>query len=70
MPEFTHLHLHTEHCLLDGACGVKTLFERVSKIGQIVVAMADHSDIYGWLPSESLSKLGELEEGLNWVGLV
>src|SRR2546423_1426450 len=30
MPEFTHLHLHTEYSLLDGACDVKKLCERVS----------------------------------------
>jgi DNA polymerase-3 subunit alpha len=47
MPEFTHLHLHTEYSLLDGACDVKKLVDRVSKLGQKAVAMTDHGNIYG-----------------------
>src|ERR1700758_1837418 len=47
MPEFTHLHLHTEYSLLDGACDVKKLCERVSRLGQKAVAMTDHGNIYG-----------------------
>jgi len=47
MAEFTHLHLHTEYSLLDGACDVKKLVDRVAKIGQKSVAMTDHGNIYG-----------------------
>jgi DNA polymerase-3 subunit alpha len=47
MAEFTHLHLHTEYSLLDGACDVKKLVDRVSKLGQKAVAMTDHGNIYG-----------------------
>jgi DNA polymerase-3 subunit alpha len=47
MPEFTHLHLHTDYSLLDGACDVDKLVERVSSIGQKSVAMTDHGNIYG-----------------------
>jgi DNA polymerase-3 subunit alpha len=47
MPEFTHLHLHTEYSLLDGACDVKKLVDRVASIGQTSVAMTDHGNIYG-----------------------
>src|SRR5580698_7826224 len=47
MAEFTHLHLHTEYSLLDGACDVKKLCQRVSKLGQKAVAMTDHGNIYG-----------------------
>jgi len=47
MSEFTHLHLHTEYSLLDGACDVKKLCERVAKLGQKSVAMTDHGNIYG-----------------------
>jgi hypothetical protein len=31
--EFTHLHLHTEYSLLDGACDVTKLVERVTDAG-------------------------------------
>ncbi len=47
MAEFTHLHLHTEYSLLDGACDVKKLIERVASLGQKSVAMTDHGNIYG-----------------------
>jgi DNA polymerase-3 subunit alpha len=40
MAEFTHLHLHTDYSLLDGACDV-------SSIGQKAVAITDHGNIYG-----------------------
>ena len=47
MAEFTHLHLHTEYSLLDGACDLTKLMERVSALGQKSVAMTDHGNIYG-----------------------
>ena len=47
MSEFTHLHLHTEYSLLDGACDVYKLVDRVAAIGQKAVAMTDHGNIYG-----------------------
>ncbi|MFZ1084226.1 MAG: DNA polymerase III subunit alpha [Terracidiphilus sp.] len=47
MSEFTHLHLHTEYSLLDGACDVQKLVDRVAALGQRSVAMTDHGNIYG-----------------------
>jgi DNA polymerase-3 subunit alpha len=47
MSEFTHLHLHTEYSLLDGACDLTKLVERVATLGQRSVAMTDHGNIYG-----------------------
>jgi DNA polymerase-3 subunit alpha len=47
MAEFTHLHLHTDYSLLDGACDVEKLVQRVSDIGQKAVAITDHGNIYG-----------------------
>ena len=37
--EFTHLHLHTDYSLLDGACDVDKLVKHVKKLGQTSVAM-------------------------------
>ncbi len=45
--QFTHLHLHTDYSLLDGACDVDKLMKHVAKIGQKAVAMTDHGNIYG-----------------------
>ena len=47
MADFTHLHLHTEYSLLDGACDVTKLVDRVAALGQKSVAMTDHGNIYG-----------------------
>jgi DNA polymerase-3 subunit alpha len=47
MAEFTHLHLHTEYSLLDGACDIQKLINRVAELGQKSVAMTDHGNIYG-----------------------
>src|ERR1700723_3254684 len=45
--EFTHLHLHTDYSLLDGACDVDKLAGHLSKIGQTAAAMTDHGTIFG-----------------------
>jgi DNA polymerase-3 subunit alpha len=47
MTEFTHLHLHTDYSLLDGACDLTKLVDRVAALGQKSVAMTDHGNIYG-----------------------
>ena len=47
MAEFTHLHLHTDYSLLDGACDVEKLVKHVNGMGQKAVAMTDHGNIYG-----------------------
>ena len=44
---FTHLHLHTEYSLLDGACRIEKLVERVKELGQTAVAITDHGVMYG-----------------------
>ncbi len=44
---FVHLHLHTEYSLLDGACRISELVERVKALGQTAVAITDHGVMYG-----------------------
>lgn len=44
---FVHLHLHTEFSLLDGACRIRKLVERVKDLGQEAVAITDHGCMYG-----------------------
>ena len=39
--------MHTEYSLLDGACDLTKLMERVAAVGQKSVAMTDHGNIYG-----------------------
>ena len=47
MSEFVHLHVHTQFSLLDGACRIDGLFERVKALGQMAVAITDHGVMYG-----------------------
>ncbi len=44
---FTHLHLHTEYSLLDGACRIPKLVERVKALGMDACAITDHGVMYG-----------------------
>jgi DNA polymerase-3 subunit alpha len=45
--KFTHLHLHTEYSLLDGANKIKVLAKRVKELGMDAVAMTDHGNMFG-----------------------
>ncbi len=47
MPNFTHLHLHTEYSLLDGANKIKDLAKKVKALGMNAVAMTDHGNMFG-----------------------
>ena len=47
MSQFVHLHLHTDYSMLDGACDVEKLCQRVSELGMPAVAMTDHGNIFG-----------------------
>ena len=47
MSQFVHLHLHTDYSLLDGACDVEKLCQRVKEMGMPAVAMTDHGNIFG-----------------------
>ena len=44
---FTHLHLHTEYSLLDGACRIPRLVQRVKALGMDSCAITDHGVMYG-----------------------
>jgi DNA polymerase-3 subunit alpha len=47
MTEFTHLHLHTEYSLLDGACRIGEVVSRAAEMGQKSLAITDHGVLYG-----------------------
>lgn len=44
---FVHLHVHTEYSLLDGACRINGIMDRVKELGQNAVAITDHGVMYG-----------------------
>ena len=45
--QFTHLHVHTEYSLLDGACRIDRLFDHIKAMGQTACAITDHGVMYG-----------------------
>ncbi len=45
--EFVHLHLHTDYSMLDGACKIERLVDRVRELKMPAVAMTDHGNIFG-----------------------
>lgn len=47
MARFTHLHVHTEYSLLDGACRIHELCQTASQMGMEALAITDHGAMYG-----------------------
>lgn len=47
MPNFTHLHVHTQYSILDGASGVKELLKRAKELEMTALAITDHGNMYG-----------------------
>ena len=47
MPDFVHLHLHSEYSLLDGAARIKEIPKRAAECGHTAVALTDHGNMYG-----------------------
>ena len=47
MVPFAHLHVHSEYSLLDGACRIEKLVDRVAELGQTSCALTDHGVMYG-----------------------
>ncbi|AKT40831.1 DNA polymerase III subunit alpha [Chondromyces crocatus] len=45
--EFTHLHVHSQYSLLDGALKVKDLAAQAKKLGMKAVALTDHGNMFG-----------------------
>ena len=44
---FVHLHVHSEYSLLDGACRIGAMMDRVKELGQDAIAITDHGVMYG-----------------------
>ncbi|MGE7389285.1 DNA polymerase III subunit alpha [Streptomyces sp. NPDC004126] len=44
---FTHLHVHTQYSLLDGAARLKDMFSACNEMGMTHIAMSDHGNLHG-----------------------
>lgn len=47
MPDFVHLHLHTEYSLLDGLATIPLVIKKAASLGMPAIAMTDHGNMYG-----------------------
>jgi len=47
MPEYVHLHCHTQFSLLDGASSIGDMMEKAARDGQKGVALTDHGNMFG-----------------------
>ena len=47
MAEFTHLHVHTQYSILDGAAAIKKLLARAKELGMTSLAITDHGNMFG-----------------------
>ena len=47
MPDFVHLHVHTQYSILDGAAAIKPLIKRAKTLGMNAIAITDHGNMYG-----------------------
>ncbi len=47
MPDFCHLHCHTQYSLLDGASEIGAMMDKAAADGQKGVALTDHGNMFG-----------------------
>ncbi len=47
MPDFSHLHVHTQFSLLDGAADISRLFKKAKADGMKAMAITDHGNMFG-----------------------
>ena len=45
--KFSHLHVHTQYSLLDGAASIKNLYKKAIKDGMPALAISDHGNMFG-----------------------
>src|ERR687892_451451 len=46
MTDFVHLHLHSEYSLLDGACRIEELLDKVVQLGMPGAAITEHGNMF------------------------
>jgi DNA polymerase-3 subunit alpha len=49
VPDFVHLHVHTDFSLLDGAASCKQLADKARELGMKSLAITDHGNMFGVL---------------------
>lgn len=47
MPQFSHLHVHSQYSLLDGAASISSLYKKAESDGMKALALTDHGNMFG-----------------------
>lgn len=47
MPNFVHLHNHSEYSLLDGLSKIEPMVQKAKELGMTAIAITDHGNLYG-----------------------
>ena len=53
---YTHLHVHTDYSILDGACRIDRLIAKVNEYGMKACAITDHANLFGAMAFTSAAK--------------
>jgi DNA polymerase-3 subunit alpha len=61
MPNFVHLHVHTEYSLLDGLQKIKKIVPAVKDMGMNACAVTDHGNMYGAIEFYKACKKNEIK---------
>ncbi len=64
MTDFTHLHVHTQYSILDGASDINVLMNKVRQYGMKAISITDHGNMFGVLDFLKASK--EIKEKFDY----
>ncbi len=67
--QFTHLHVHTQYSLLDGASKIDLLLARAKKLGMDSIAITDHGVMYGVVDFYQQAVKAGIKPIIGWGGL-
>ena len=56
MINFSHLHVHTQYSILDGACNINKLLDKAIELEQPAIAITDHGNMFGVLEFHNACK--------------
>ncbi len=61
MPDYCHLHNHTQYSLLDGASNIEAMMKKAAADGQKGVALTDHGNMFGAFKFVSEARKNDLK---------
>lgn len=66
---FTHLHVHTEYSLLDGASRIEDLVSHAKELGMSSLAITDHGAMFGVIDfyKECKNKVLSLSSDVRYI---